>query len=211
MYFYEKRYRGLGSDVKVFYDVIEEELGRDSLVKVGTQMGLGPTFAKPGSTLWGGIRVNRRGGNMEVLVSTINRRIAKRAMLLGVGLLVPYFGFLGLLTTLHVLPDPKSQPVPVLALVFGYAVVIIVLGYEWAIGLFPATRTLQKVLMRACDQAALKLGAEPIGKFALATKWVKVRRVSLWEWRIWKKEVWRPFWQPWPDMITEEEFLKQTA
>ncbi len=170
---------------------------------------MGLTFARPRSNLWGSVVGRFRRGGLEVLVSTSNRRITTLAVILIFGVMVPYFVLIATLSALRILPDPNREPFLFLVLGFGYAALIIVLGYEIVMGVFPATRILQRIMMLACDRAAVRLGGEPTGRFRMVIEFVKTSKVSIWEWRIWKRRAWQWLWRPWPDMITEEEFLKE--
>lgn len=180
---------------------MEAELSRLGFVKVGIQMGLGPTFRRPHGSTLGSVKVKvTRENILEALVSTNSPRIAKIGTILAFFGFVPYLAALGLVWRFSRLINELEF----VLLLFGYAVVVIVLGYEYVIGIFPGTRRLQRTLMLTCDLVAGKLGVDSAGKFTLVTKYPQVNRLSALEWRIWK-------WRPWPDMIAEEEFLKQTS
>ena len=86
----------------------------------------------------------------------------------------------------------------------AFAILVIVLGYEIALGIFPASRRIQGILMNACDSVCDGLGAEPTAKFRSVLKYPQMNRPTNRELRFWK-------WRPWPEMITEEELIAESV
>ncbi len=210
-YFHRRRYHAVYSNPEVFYETLKQQLASEGLRKAGVQMGLGLTFKETKGNALGSVKALPRRGTLEVLISTVNRRASFSMIFLGLILIAPYILVVGVLTKLQIIPDPNLQPIPVLVLIIAYASLFLIVVYESVIGFFPGTRRLRRILMSACDRAVEKLGGKPADNFTMVTKWVKTNRLSAKEWRVWKKIAWQWLWRPWPDMITEEEFLKETG
>ncbi len=122
---------GFSYSVREFYRALEAESLNLGLTKVGVQMGLGLTFARPNSSFWGTIKANVKRGGLEVLVSTVNRKTNMLMLAMGLYLFIPFVVFLAFLTRLQILPDPKQQPLPFLIPGFVYAALFLALLTRW--------------------------------------------------------------------------------